>query len=81
MNAQITRISQGSDELGNFRREVMGQMSVLLENQTRTDIFTTNISALISRMHNEILTDLTAELATKDTNVTAINHAIHQCKK
>ncbi|MFZ2724951.1 MAG: bifunctional diguanylate cyclase/phosphodiesterase [Methylococcaceae bacterium] len=75
MNADIAQFSTGPDELEQFRREVMAQMSVLFQNQTRTNVFAQTISSLITRIHTEILREFQEN--PHDTH----DNAIAECQK
>ena len=45
-------------QLEGVRLRVLDRMAVLLENQTRTRIFTTNMNALVKEVHQEVIADL-----------------------
>lgn len=81
MNADINQFSNSTDELEQFRREVMAQMSVLFQNQTRTNIFSETINTLITRIHSEILTELKAKTLVSTDYVTIVHHTINEYQK
>lgn len=81
MNSDVNLLLRGPDGLEGLRKEVMGQMSLLLENQTRTNIFAATINELISKVHGEILSDLVTGSFAEDSGSTAIQRVMDLCLK
>jgi len=69
-------------DLESLRRQVTEQLSALLENQSRTNIFAATISAQIARVHQEVLTDLqnaARDLAPHDAVAKRVARALERC--
>lgn len=70
---------QDIDEL---RQHLMGQLTTLLENQTRTRVFASSISQLITRMHAQMLTNLRNSIdlsANQQTSIQLQQQTIIDC--
>jgi len=81
MNAHIAQLIENGGDLGNLRREVLAQITSLLENQTRANIFAANISELSIQVHRLVLDTLEAELASPVPRREAIKQAVSECRK
>lgn len=79
MTEGLNMATAGPGDLEKLRREVMGQMSVLLENQTRTNVFASTISSMIERVHGEMLAKLKVGAVQGGESSEVMGHVMEQC--
>lgn len=80
MKVQMDGLPPDAGDLEIMRREVMGQMSALLENQMRTNFFAAAISHLIFKVHDGMMADLKACLNLDSAAAPLIQEIMDQCR-
>lgn len=70
-------------DIEQLRKHLMGQLTTLLESQTRTRIFASSISKLINRVHGEMVNDLNKGMAlsgNQSAMAQLLEQTITQCR-